>query len=146
MNLEQLTLSQQQSEKLVSLGIKAPAFLWHRKHLSDEGAAALKCSPWETGLFLRPVPGPEMLPAWTKAELDAMIGPDLEKPDIYPTHLIGKATDPNTYPIFLPKSLIVFNNGAHASAEALIFLIENQNVDPFKATERYRKMFNPCPL
>lgn len=84
-----------------------------------------------------------MVPAWTKAELDAMIGPNYAKPDLWEEMKQREkaATDPNTYPVFFLQGCSVFENGAQASAHGLIWLLQNDYINPADANDRYRAIF-----
>lgn len=140
-NLSFITCDPRQAEQLVGLGINGIAFMWHER-LKDPIKVGSRVVEWETAIFRNPKPGPDLLPAYTKQELDAMIGPDITpKPDFYPQDMISKATDPLTYPVMLPATMHIFSNGAHASAEALIYLLTIKFIDPVKVNERYLKMF-----
>ena len=81
-NLEQLTASREICDALVELGIHEIAFMWWLKDADSDA--------WEVCLVEQPEPFPGMcVPAWTKQELDAMIGPNMPKPDVYTTEEMG---------------------------------------------------------
>jgi hypothetical protein len=140
-NLNLLTCSPVQSSRLMALGITPRAFLWHRLDGPPDG---LK---WKTHQLLKPVLGPEQVPAWTKAELDAMIGPQYAKPDLWEAEKQREksAMDPNAYPVFFLHGCEVFENGAQASARGLIWLLENEYIKSTDANDRYRGVFLKNP-
>jgi hypothetical protein len=132
MNLAQLTANPGQCKILQSLGIKAPAFLLHYKIQSLPEL-------WKTAPTM---PGAEgVLPAWTKEELDAMIGPEFSKPDLWKPDKVGKEQDPESYPVYYPDKMRIFKKGAEASADALIFLLQNKHVRAYDANQRYTDLF-----
>lgn len=83
----------------------------------------------------------ETLPAWTKEELDAMIGPEFSKPDFWKPEKLGKEQDPESYPVYYPDKMRIFKKGAEASADALIFLLQNKHVRAYDANQRYTDLF-----
>lgn len=81
---------------------------------------------------------------WTKAELDAMIGPKFQKPDLWnPQRLADQSptSNPFYYPVFFPKVCMEFQNGAQASAAGLIFLLKEQIITADEANGRYSEIF-----
>ena len=136
-NLNLLTCSPKQSEALLRLGILPHCFFWH--HLTGPADSVR----WVTQQILKPMLGPEMVPAWTKAELDVMIGPQFAKPDLWEEMKQREkaATDPNSYSVFFLNSCEIFENGAMASARGLTWLIENEHINPADANNRYRAIF-----
>jgi hypothetical protein len=140
MQINQLTATPHQCQKLIKLGITAPsAVFWHAHEEdgtqpnNDDGSPAMR---WGTAMYLQPKISETMVPAWTKEELDLMIGPDWPKPDIWETKAITGATDPLTYPIAYPDKMVVFKTGSQASADALLTLLEKGKVDPVEASQR----------
>lgn len=81
------------------------------------------------------------LPAWTKEELDAMIGPEFPKPDLWRPDKLGKEQDPESYPVYYADKMRIFKRGAEASADALIFLLQNKHVRAYDANQRYTDLF-----
>ena len=152
--LEQLTAKPETCEKLVTLGIVPEAIIWHLfeedevkikeaedagKDISDEDFGK-----WDACLLNEPVYVPEYkVPAWTKAEIDAMIGPNIPKPDLFTPDQLGnsKTLIAETYPVIFPDKMLVYDNGAEASAQALIWLIKNKYVTIADANYRYSKTF-----
>jgi hypothetical protein len=127
-----LTCTPEQSAKILSQGIYADAILWHYKFSDD----------WRTlhNYELRSN-APLKLPAWTFAELAAMIGPNYKKPDLWGPQRAKSATDPNTYPVFFPDKCLVFEVGAQAAAEGLLFLLEEKMLNPADCNQRYNAIF-----
>lgn len=143
--IEQVTNIRDYSTKLIELGITPVAFFWHlREH--DE----VKGESWDCCLLNSPeyVPGVK-IPAWTKGELDVMIGSEFMKPDLYSDEEVkelsrAKEFDRDKFPVFMPDVLYETTNGASASARMLIFLLEKNHIDKNKCNERYKKFFKPC--
>jgi hypothetical protein len=138
--LEQITANRQSCERLVLLGIEPKAFFWHSLELVNPNQDSKE---WIVAQFRKPVPGPEMVPAWTFQEICALIGPRWEKPDLYKPEMVSKATVAESYPVFFPDKAKVFRNAADAAAEALIFLMEKGQVTAKDANYRYAKLFMP---
>lgn len=145
-HLEQLTANRKQCDQLIKLGITSPAFLFWLEDLATtdqdrkDGKIKYEVCPVEN-----PEPGPDCVPAWTKAELDSMIGPELTKPDLFTKDQLGslKMQKAESYPIHYIETMKVFFNGAEASADALIYLIENGHIKAADAVYRHSKIFKP---
>lgn len=140
MQIEQLTATAEQCRQLIQAGITAPsAVFWH--HLeedptqpnNEDGTPATK---WTTAIYLQPKITDTMVPAWTKEELDLMIGPDWPKPDIWETKDVTGSTDPLTYPVHYPDKMWIFKTGSQASADVLLTLIRKDKVNPREASDR----------
>lgn len=140
MQIGQITATPEQCRRLIAAGITAPAAVfWHNMeedHSQPSNADGSPFMRWDTAMFLQPKISATMVPAWTKEELDLMIGPGWPKPDIWELKDVTGATDPLTYPIHYPDRMVVFKTGAQASADALLTLIEKGKVDPKEASER----------
>lgn len=134
-NLAFLTCTPKQSEDLVELGIDCTAFMWHEWQKDATNGL------WEVAIFKTPVRSASLLPAYTKQELDAMIGNDFDKPDMYRSDQITKATIETMYPVMFPTKMQEYKNGAQASAAVLIYLLTAKALNPVKVNERYLKMF-----
>jgi len=132
MNLAKLTANPAQCKILQKLGITAPSFLCH---YFKEGVNAF--TTHSVGKFDEYEP----VPAWTKEELDAMIGPEYSKPDLWKPDKVGKEQDPESYPVYYPDKMRIFKKGAEASADALIFLLQNKHVRANDANTRYVDLF-----
>jgi len=151
--LEQLTANPDKCDELVALGIIPKAIIWWLREIDQEAIdkAAKAGKPldytpmhWDACLLEDPMHiSGSCIPAWTKAELDVMIGPELPKPDLYTAEKLGnsRVQDAETYPIFFPTKLEVYTNGAQASAVALKWLIENKIIDVDGCNHRYFKVF-----
>lgn len=135
MNLAKLTANPAQCKILQSLGVKAPAFLCHFKMGENPDLQNWIVGPTRSEAAF------ETLPAWTKEELDAMIGPEYSKPDLWKPDKLSKGQDPETYPVYYPDKMKVFKKGAEASADALIFLLQNKHVHAYDANQRYTDLF-----
>jgi hypothetical protein len=132
MNISQLTASPAQAKILQNLGINVPAFLLHYKTQSLPEV-------WVISFFRQNTE--QTLPAWTKEEIDAMIGPEFSKPDLWKPDKLGKEQDPESYPVYYPDKMRIFKKGAEASADALIFLLQNKHVRAYDANQRYTDLF-----
>lgn len=135
-NLRKLTCSPEQSRKLVDLGITCPSILVHVCLRADECEGSYNDpGAWKIEVYdiINP-PFNGTLPAWTKAELDALITSRFEKPDFYPgrgnDQSLHRVSNPWEYPVFTPGKSLTFKNGAEASAFALIWLLENKKITP----------------
>lgn len=131
MNLEKLTASPVQCKILQNLGIKVPSFLcyYFKDGINAFTAVMVPGTEYET------------VPAWTKEELDAMIGPEFSKPDFWKPDKVSKGQDPESYPVYYLDKVKVFKRGAEASADALIFLLQNKHVHAYDANQRYTDLF-----
>jgi len=131
MNLAKLTANPAQCKILQGLGINAPSFLCHyfKEGLNAFTAVTVSGTEYET------------VPAWTKEELDCMIGPEFSKPDLWKPDKVGKEQDPESYPVYYPDKMRIFKKGAEASADALIFLLQNKHVRAYDANTRYCDLF-----
>lgn len=129
MDFKKLTCTKEQGQKLRDLGIVAD-------------------SAFRYGLTMVYFVGDQMegegydVPAWTKEELDTMLGPGIIKPDFQMPKHNSKASDPMTYPVYFPNVQKTFKTGAQASACALIYLLEKGTIDAMDASERYFKLFS----
>lgn len=151
--LEQLTASRSTCQRLVELGIKPVAYLWHTVEDDMDNPEDSEGNPQlihDVCLLRNPEYKPGVygnVPAWTKAELDVLIGPEvISKPDLYRKADLGKHTDPYYYPIYYPTILKQYKNGAEASGQLLIWLIENKHITAPEVDEvnnRYEQMFQP---
>jgi hypothetical protein len=132
MNLARLTNNVEQARELLNLGVNGFSIL---RHYFSGGL-------WFTApMGINANDYTEVLPAWTKAELDAMIGPRFQKPDLWNDERLTKAQNPNTYPIFTGTACYIYDNGAVASAAGLIMLLQQEFLNPNEANERYEKIF-----
>ena len=67
------------------------------------------CVSWETRIRSGDECGYVVTaPAWTKEELDAMIGPEFPKPDLWKPDKVGKEQDPESYPVYYPDKMKIF--------------------------------------
>lgn len=142
--LEILTASPETCEKLVNLGIEPVSIIWHLFEENEDKEDKIILGAWDTCILNEPVYVPEYkVPAWTKAELDVMLGPSMQKPDLFSREQIGqsKTINSETYPVFFPEKMRSFVNGAEASAVALIWLLEKNLVKVDDANFRYKKVF-----
>lgn len=135
MELQKITCSPKQSKELRSLGIDLPGHLMHYKNGENP-------SHWITEIFGRGT-GYEAAPAWTKEEIDVMIGPVFMKPDLPEPKFAGKAHDPNAFHVYLPDKMLIFKSGAEASAEFLIYLLKMGKISVKGCIERYKEIYKP---
>lgn len=127
--LKNITCTPLQAAQLIDLGIEVECLFYVDEHLNY----------YESEKF--PETSEEASAVFTMEELNVMIGGDFPKPDLWPKTRISKATDPISYPVFLPEKAHVFKNGAEASAFGLIYLLENGFLKPEDCNERYLKRF-----
>jgi hypothetical protein len=126
MDFKKLVCTLEQAEKLMELGIGASS---HFAYLGREVMPAFNIEDGDA-------------PAWTKEEIDTMLGPGIIKPDFQTPKHNSKASDPLTYPVYFPNVQKTFKTGAQASACALIYLLEKGTINPEDAVERYYKIFS----
>jgi hypothetical protein len=148
--LEQLTASREICNSLVELGIEEIAVLWHHRRAINPD----ELGEWRVGYLTDPEPFIELcIPAWTKAELDAMIGANRPKPDLFTDRELGLTVaetedtpykfNKDQYPIFMPDMVKIFTSGAEASAFVLIKLLEAGKLKPEDCIKRYKNIFKP---
>jgi hypothetical protein len=160
--LERLICTPQQSLDLRSLGvITQPVLYWH----TLEEVASSVDPVWRPGAMPFATvedADDDMIPAYTKAELDVMIGPGFPKPDLWTDkeflnseknipvsedteqeYARKRATNRFTFPVFYPDRMKVYKVGAQASAEVLAFLVRNNHIKPADAIARHKKVFLP---
>jgi hypothetical protein len=146
MKQSKLTITPSQALQLQALGIDAPAVLYH---FTDQDLLTTPAPIWEIMtqeyvLTFKNMAAPHtMVPAWTKEEVDVMIGPKFTKPDLYEPGMVGRATNPYRFPVFFPDKLVDFESGAQASAEFLIFLLKMNKINPIHAVDRYKRVYKP---
>lgn len=142
-NLSKITASREICNKLVEQGIYEEAILWHSRTIRE----GKELTDWSVMPLTDPIPHPECcIPAWTKDELDVMIGPNFSKPQISLDRFMGEGElarkmDRLIFSIYTAKSQLIFLNGAEASARALLELIEGGLMGPETCMERYFKFF-----
>jgi len=115
--LEKIVCTPEQAQKLLNLGIQ-------------HGSALSFNYKNETEYLIGP-PHPKatkVLPAWTKHELEVMLGPAMPKPDF-------EYKKPFHYKLVTKKWQKFYANGAVAAADALIYLIEEQILQAQYVTE-----------
>lgn len=136
--LFKIVCSPLQAGKLIEAGISPRPILW--QILQGNNGEGVN---WKVLELLKPVLSAEQVPAWTKHEIDVMIGPRFAKPDLWPDDKIrdNSPTDPNRYPVFFPDKCFEFDNGAQASAAGLLYLLENEFLDAEQCNMRYRAVF-----
>ncbi len=136
MQLTQLTATPAQCMSLLELGINAPSFLHHVG--MDKNFSRYETKAVDLTDHCGYIP---ISPAWTKAELDVMIGPEFSKPDLMKPEMVIKEDDETTYPVYYMEKMMGFKNGAQASADALIYLLQKKAVRANDANARYTAVF-----
>lgn len=132
-SLEKLTAKHEYCESLITLGVVPVAFLWYLCTGAD--VWDVQAGSWKY------TPG-VMIPAWTKAELDIMIGNAFPKPDLPMSEEIWRTIrSPHIFTLKYPDKEREFSSGADASAEALVYLIENKVVTIDTLNKRYLDHF-----
>jgi len=134
--LNNLVASAKNCRNLQLLGIDCDAF-FHWENVGTEETPIL-----EVAQYSDPASNPALIPAWTKYELDYMIGNVFQKPELIKPDKAGKFGKLDVFPIYAASKVIEFENGADATAFALTWLIENEQLDPEKINERYAKFFS----
>lgn len=141
MFLSKIVATKEAAVKLQGLGIFHttsnpminPA-LWHVRHFGDD--------TWrikEDGSFCLHDPC-TYYPAWTKAELDVMIGPNINKPDLPNNIDLHRGDNPDLFITYYPERTLMAS-GAECSAYVLRCALEAEKVNPLEAIARYNKQF-----
>ncbi len=148
--ISQITASNQICDELVFLGVKPRAFFWNLKENDIWDVWEVEEQP--------EYKKNETVPAWTKEELDVMIGGDIVCPRlpeqinvkvISARHNEEKVTKYSyEYIFFEPKTMFswqpsqkLFNPGATASAYVLKKAIQQGWIDIELVNERYNQFF-----
>lgn len=132
MKLERITASVRLCKEIVAAGIDLPAALWHYKN-------GVNPEHWYTDKAGNVAY--ESVPAWTKEELDVMIGNDFAKPDLSQDMFAGRAHDPRKYHVFLPDKMLIVEKGADASAEFLLYLLKMNKLNPVDVVKRFKEIY-----
>lgn len=146
--IAQITASKDICQTLVKLGITPRAFFWHLK----EG------DKWDVWELEEPVyTEGESVPAWTKEELDIMLGGDHGVPILPETRYTKvEVKDEKTvyryqYIFYDIKKMYAWervgktfiNPGAQASATILQMALGDNWFTPEEANDRYNQFFKP---
>lgn len=146
-NLEYLTASRLFCERLFKMGVGPHAFFYHTvedDHTMPEDKEGNPILKYEVCMLLNPKPKSGIygtIPAWTKQEIDVMIGPGWPKPDVIESDKIGKFGDPKVYVVYMLNRMETFKNGADASAFVLLHLLENEVISISEINNRHNDFF-----
>lgn len=134
--LEKLTAPRNLCLDLVQLRVKPNAHFWH--YFDGEG--------WDVVMLKNPVFDPEkIIPAWTKEELDFMVGNEWPKPDLMGTYRQPEGFELDVYCIYFPDKMLQYKTGSEASADGLKWLLVNGKLDVKKLNDRFEKRFSNRP-
>ena len=157
-HLHKIVASREQCEKLIQLGIEPVGLsIWHvNKPTAKDGTMEEYEDNWSVQ-YLSEETAPEywdglFVPAWTKEEIETMVGPEYNHSDLKQKSLLGrgelpgdaeerKLFVPDYFVVYLIKSEMRFKNGADAAACELTFGIENNLVKFEEANNRYKKIY-----
>lgn len=160
--IAQITASRDICQTLVKLGIEPKAFFWHLKELTpNKDPEKSDIITWDVWELNKPVyEENECIPAWTKQELDLLIGGDVMKPDLLPMNNVKVGTkkvgdDNKTVYIYQyawfdqkgmstwERTFQVINPGPTASAQTLLTALQKGWVTPEMANDRYSQFLKP---
>jgi len=148
--IQKLVALPSQCEDLLTLGMMGqPALFWYSREESLAEPNNADGSPklvWQVGMMPFATVddiSEDMVPAWTKPELDAMIGNQWPKPDLFTDKEFqnARAIERESYPVFYPDNMRIYRIGAAASADVLAFLIRANKINVQEALERHKKIF-----
>jgi hypothetical protein len=126
---EKIVASRELCWQLSKIGLDTPSvFVWCKNGANPEHWIV------ELSAFAN---GYEIIPAWTKEELDVMTGPRYAKADQVAPNDVSKSVPEYWWPVYYPKTMRVFEKGADAAADALLFLITEKRFTAQEAKTRY---------
>ena len=128
-----------QVQNLISLGIEAHGvFCYEWQKSIEDGSAPDDYVYVFTGEY---IDQDVVIPAWTYEELCVMIGGDTAKPDLYSIMDFTVNRNLLQYPVYFPKSMREFPNGAQAAAAQLEYMLQNGHIIPEECNDRYTKFY-----
>lgn len=163
-HLSTITVSIELVQQLISLGITPQGLsLWHINEpemtevKNEEGEVTgseaidkwnVQCLPDDECEF---APG-ICVPAWTKEEIEIMLGFGFAKPDVREPSKIrsselpdGKEAIQNYIPVYwvnyFPEKEVKYPKGADASADLLCYLLRNGGINPWICNRRYFEFY-----
>lgn len=142
--LSRLTASRELCEQLVAAGIIPWATLWHLKSHMDEGENV--AIVWEID-SLEGTDGSgeysedEAVPAWTKEELDVMLGPSVNLPQLPEPRFMGRLGNARFHTWFGSSSRIDCEKGADCSARVLLYALKENGIKVEDANRRFLDVF-----
>lgn len=83
-----------------------------------------------------------VLPAWTMAELHILIGGDMPKPDLFNKQDWARGLNMMNWPVYFPKKMKAYNNGADAAAAWLEFILVEKLVKVEDCNARLEAFIN----
>lgn len=135
--LSRIVCSRDFSLKLIEAGIYPWAHLWHYKtniSMEDSWNVVPKLEGYDftPGIFI---------PAWTKEELDVMLGPDVRLPQLPQKVYVNSLQDPNAHSWFGASMRIDYEKGADCSAAVVLRGLEEKAFTPEEVNKRYSEVF-----
>lgn len=131
--LERLTASRELCEQLVAAGVIPWATFWHLKE--DEGFVV----GW-TGTGDEYAAG-ESIPAWTKEELDVMLGPNVNLPQLPEPQFMGRLGNPLFHTWFGSNNRIDCEKGSDCSARVLLYALKEKGITVEEVNKRFLDVF-----
>jgi hypothetical protein len=143
-DIEKLVITQPTAQKLVEAGLM-PCAMFHWWDQTEDVITHVEGEPriWRCGLLYNP--GPDSLPAWTYEEIRILLGnfyPGADLPEPRPKPMKDEDV---TFYVYYPDTCKNHKSGAEASAQWLLFLIEEGRIKPEDANERYWRKFGDTP-
>ena len=158
--ISQITASRDVCETLVKLGITSQAFFYHSKEVQKRKGESdiITWDVWEFESGCQAYKPDEVVPAWTKQELDVMLGGDIPKPDLPElknTKVVTTGFGKDQKTVFVyeyvyytiktmmtwGKTSIIHNPGPYASAKILLMALQYEWTTAAAANERYNAIF-----
>jgi len=147
--LTKITTSKDIAAKIIEFGIQPRAVLWHLKGDKD----IWEIAPWDPLTEYDP---DSSVPAWTKEELDVLLGGDVTAPALPQSQYARVANPPGDAAPFRiweyhfyeltkmqrwERTATMVNPGSMASGWVLLYALENNWILPADANERYGQIF-----
>lgn len=134
--ISRLVCAREFSELLIASGVIPWAHMWHiwdgEQWTID---AAVGGEEYEKGV---------LVPAYTKEELDVMLGPDMHVPTVPHPRTMGRLQDPTTHVWFGPAVRFDFARGADCTARVLVYWIHEMKA--MKAADVNRRFIDVFAL
>lgn len=122
------------SIELMQLGVFPVSVMWYFRKSQDQEYMLL------CGRHFKYL-ADSCIPAWSKEELDFMVGNKYKKPDLPEISAISKTQDTDLWVVYFPTVMKQYRKGSNASAEGLIYLLENEMIDIDVLNKRYFERF-----
>lgn len=141
--LERITTSRNLCEELVKREVIPWAVLWHLLTDGEEQDLA----EWLVGSMFIPTDGGgeykagECIPAWTKEELDVMLGGEVKIPQLPRKTELSRFQNPNLHTGHTLSTRLDYEKGSDCSAALLIRLIDDKSLKVAEINKRFMDVF-----